>query len=320
MKLLITGATGFIGGRILEIASQYNHQAIAAVRSVPCTESLFNNSTIRFLDLQQLDKKDDWSELFSDIDVVIHCAAQVQQMQKKTGSETNFYHQINTLATLDLANHAMKYGVKRFIFLSSIKVNGESSCTNMPFTETIVSVPEDPYAKSKYAAEQGLLKLAQISNMEVVIIRPPLVYGGGVKANFSSMVKIVSLPLPLPLGSIYNKRSFIYIDNLVDFIFHCCVHPVAANQVFLISDDHDLSTTVLVQELAKAMDKKVYLMPISEKNLHFIAKCLGKQSISERLCGNLQLNITKAKKTLNWTPKYTIFQGFKQTVKGFKKI
>jgi nucleoside-diphosphate-sugar epimerase len=225
------------------------------------------------------------------------------------------YRRVNVEGLMNFARQAAEVGIQRFIFLSSIKVNGEQTGLGKSFTSNETHIPEDPYGLSKYEAEQGLLKLANETDMEVVIIRPPLVYGPGVKANFASLIKLVKKGLPLPLGAVNNKRSLIAIDNLVDFISLCADRersPKAANQVFVISDDEDVSTTELLRKIAKAYDKKQWLISVPVALMKFAAKLLGKSDQVDRVFGNLQIDCTKAKDLLGWKPVITMDEQLKK--------
>ena len=235
-------------------------------------------------------------------------------MQDKAENALDEFRKVNVDGTLNLAAQAAKAGVKRFVFISSVKVCGEHTALGSPFTERDVPNPQDAYGLSKLEAENGLVKIAQQSNMEIVIIRPPLVYGAGVKANFLSMIRAIKRGIPLPLGAIYNKRSFVYVGNLVSLIACCINHPAAANQVFLISDDHDLSTTELLQECAFALGVKSRLLPMPQKLIEVGATLLGKKKVSQRLCGNLQVDISKAKVLVDWKPPYSFKQGIAKTM------
>lgn len=222
---------------------------------------------------------------------------------------------VNFEATIALAQQALERGVKRFVFLSSIKANGEQTDELEKFSEKQNSIPVDFYGHSKYKAEQGLLDLAKNSDMEVVIIRPPLVYGPGVKANFASLVNLVKTSLPLPLGAINNKRSMVAIDNLVDFIALSSDRKrsvKAANQIFVITDDEDVSTTQLLQKIAKAYGKKQWLIPIPVSWMKFMAKLIGKSEMTDRLFGNLQIDCSKAKNLLGWRPVITMDEQLKK--------
>lgn len=203
--------------------------------------------------------------------------------------------------------------------MSSIKVNGEETSLGSPFTPDDVFIPTDPYALSKYEAEQGLLKLAGESQMEVVIIRPPLVYGSGVKANFLNMMKWLYKGVPLPFGAIHNKRSLVALDNLVDLIITCIEHPAAVNEVFLVSDGEDLSTTELLTRVSSALGKKSRLLPVNQKVLEFCLGLIGKKDLAQRLCGSLQVDISKAKRLLNWTPPISVDEGLMRAAESFKQ-
>lgn len=301
-KILLTGATGFVGRQILERLPKSTH---VFGRSKPEHECIFFKG--------ELGNKTDFSQALSGVDVVIHCAARAHVMNDP---ETGLYEQINTLATLSLAKQAADSGVKRFIFISTIKVNGESTEAGGAFHFNDKPNPSDPYGISKANAEIGLYELAAKTNMDVVIIRPPLVYGPGVKANFAAMLKLASKNLPLPLGAIHNKRSLVAVDNLVDLVVTCINHPAAANQTFLVSDDCDVSTTELLKLMTCAAGKKPILLPIPVSWLNAVATLAGKQAVVDRLCGNLQVDISHTKQTLGWIPPITLEQGIARCVAG----
>jgi nucleoside-diphosphate-sugar epimerase len=251
----------------------------------------------------------------NDIDVIIHTAGRAHIMNDSSSNPLEEFRRVNTGGTLDLARLAADSGVKRFVFLSSIKVNGEMTRPGHPLTPDDVPVPDDPYGLSKYEAEQGLLALAQEKGMEVVIIRPPLVYGPGVKANFSSMMKWMGKPVLLPFGAIHNQRSLVALDNLVSFISLCADReksPQAANQVFLISDGEDVSTTQLLRKVAQALNPqspagiKAWLVPVPVSIMTFFAKLLGKGAVANRLFGSLQVDSSKARDLLGWEPVITM--------------
>jgi nucleoside-diphosphate-sugar epimerase len=252
--------------------------------------------------------------------VIIHCAARVHVMDDSAENPLDEFREVNTYGTLNLAQQAAEAGIKRFIFISSIKVNGESTELGKPFTPNDAHIPRDPYGLSKYEAEVGLRAIAEKTGMEVVIIRPPLVYGPGVKANFASMMKWVNKGIPLPLGGIKeNKRSLVSLDNLVDLILTCIDHPNAANQTFLVSDDNDVSTTQLLTNMASALDVPNRLLPIPSSWFTLAAKLTGKPAISQRLCGSLQVDISKTQEMLNWQPPYSSAESMKKTADAFLK-
>lgn len=248
-----------------------------------------------------------------DIDVVIHLLARVHVMHDKVADPLLEFRNINVNATIVLAKTAAKLGIKRFIFLSSVKVNGEST-SHKPFNESDLPNPQDAYALSKWEAEKALRKISKDTGMEVVIIRSPLVYGPNVKANFLKMMQYIKRGIPLPLGAIQNKRSLIGIDNLVDFILTTISHPKAANQTFLISDDEDISTTDLLRRIGKHMGKPARLIPLHPKILFFLFSILGRQDFGDRLLGSLEVDITKAKKLLAWSPPKTLDEGLRAAV------
>jgi len=227
------------------------------------------------------------------------------------------FRRVNVEGTLQLARQAAVAGVRRFVFISSIKVNGEDTTQGIPFSPDGAREPKDAYGTSKCEAEQGLQALAAETDMEVVIIRPVLVYGPGVKANFLSMMRWLSRGIPLPFGAIHNKRSLVALDNLVDLIVTCIDHPAAANQVFLVSDGEDLSTTDLLRRMASALGKPARLLPVPAWLLEFGARLLGKQDLAQRLCGSLQVDISKTRELLGWTPPVSVDEGLRKTAQYF---
>jgi nucleoside-diphosphate-sugar epimerase len=233
------------------------------------------------------------------------------------GTSTNplkEFRAVNVDGTLNLARQAAAEGAKRFVFVSSVKVNGEATQPGQMFSETNTPAPQDPYGISKMEAEQGLRQIASETGMEVVVIRPPLVYGPGVKANFAALMRAVQSGWPLPLGAVHNQRSLVALDNLVDFIITCMAHPKAANQTFLVSDGRDLSTTELVRGLARAAGVSECLLPVPVWLLQAGASLLGKSDAVQRLCGNLQVDISKARSLLGWTPPITVKEGLHRAV------
>lgn len=311
--ILLTGATGFVGSALTQqLHQQQGHTLIATVRHI--TNNL--PPEVWQLPTGELLPNTDWTGAFNDVDTIIHLAARVHVMNDTATDPLAEFRRTNTAATLNLAQQAATAGVRRFVYLSSIKVNGE--CTiSKPFTPQSNNIPTDPYGLSKYEAEQGLMEIAQQTGIEVVIIRPPLVYGTGVKGNFLQLINWLQKGIPLPLGAIHNQRSLVALDNLVDLIITCIDHPAAANQTFLVSDGEDLSTTELLQRMGTALGKPARLVPVSKNILTTGLKLIGKGDIAQRLCGNLQVDISKTKQLLNWIPPVTIEQALKETAQAY---
>lgn len=307
MKIAITGATGFLGDHLLK-ALPAEQLVILGRRDPILPEAIFHRCSI--------DDAANFSGSLVDIKIVIHCAARAHIMSDDAQDPLTEFRKVNTLGTLNLAKQAASAGVKRFIYISSIKVNGESSEENKPFKYDDKHNAQDYYGVSKSEAETALFELGQNTGMEIVIIRPPLVYGEGVKANFAALLKLVGKGLPLPFRRIkQNKRSMVSVYNLVDLIKTCIDHPNAANQVFLVSDDYDLSTAEMVALMAKVQDKKNLALPMPVWCFKLAGKMLNKADVIDRLTGSLQLDITHTKNTLNWTPPYSVEHGFKLAAK-----
>lgn len=308
--ILLTGGTGFLGGSVLKALVHKNVRCLGRQTPSTISDASFYQSEINACS--------DFTVALKDINVVIHCAARVYVTNDSSNEPLEEFREVNTYGTLKLAKQAADAGVKRFIFISSIKVNGESTELGSPFKPDDVFIPIDPYGLSKYEAEIGLRIIAKETGMEVVIIRPPLVYGPGVKANFASMMKWVNKGVPLPLGGINNnKRSLVSVDNLVDLIVTCIEHPNAAYQTFLVSDDDDVSTSQLLVNMAAALSAPNRLIPIPSKWFTLGAKVIGKHAISQRLCGSLQVDISKTKELLNWQPPYSSSESMKKTANAF---
>lgn len=306
-RIILTGANGFVGAHLFsQLERRPELEVVGLCRSQPKDgggSKLHVAGDLGHADL---------SSLLVEVDVLIHAAARVHIMRDEQANPLADYRRVNVEGTLSLARQAATAGVKRFIFISSIKVNGEATTRGGAFSASDVPAPEDPYGLSKLEAERGLMELAADSGMEVVVIRPPLVYGPGVKGNFASMIKMIDKGLPLPLGAIYNKRSLVGIDNLVDLIIRCIDHPAAANQVFLVSDGEDLSTSELLRGVGYALGKPARLVPIPAGLLQLGATIIGKKGMAQRLLGSLQVDISKTCSTLGWSPPYTVEQGLKR--------
>ena len=318
MRIFITGGSGFIGGALLEL--------LVNSKNYISTISRFDYERLDSLDLVirgdigQLNKNNKLSAAVKDVlentDVIIHLAGRAHIVADNSTNPLNEYRKINRDATLSLARIAAKSGVKRFIFLSSIGVNGNQH--SKPFTERDEPNPKEGYAISKYEAEQGLLDLSREVDMDVVIIRPPLVYGPNAPGNFNTLLRWVLKGVPLPFGLIKNRRSFIALDNLTDFIIHCLNYkdtPLACNQVFLVSDGEDVSTSQFLRKVSKAVKSKTILLPIPTSILQFILRVIGKGNIAERLFDSLQVDNFKAKELLNWQPIITMDKQLKKIAK-----
>lgn len=311
-QVLVTGANGFVGRALCAKAVARSFNVRGMTRSPYHLPGGINSYV-----LGSMDENTDWQASLTGSGVVIHLAARVHVMQDTATDPLVEFRRVNVQGTLNLARQAAAAGVPRFVFISSIKVNGEATKLDQPFTADDESVPLDPYGISKMEAEQGLRKIAAETGLEVVIIRPPLVYGPGVKANFQSMMRWLRRGVPLPLGAINNRRSMVALDNLVDLIVTCIDHPAAANQTFLVSDGEDLSTTQLLQRLGRALGKPARLIPVPSMFLKIGAALLGKPAIAQRLCGSLQIDISKTQQLLGWTPPLSVDEGLKKAAEGY---
>lgn len=317
MMILVTGSSGFVGRALVRrLAVEHSpSQVVATVRRMnySCPDGVHQ------LQVGELLHTTDWSSALEGVSVVVHCAARVHVMSDKSLDPLAEFRRVNVGGTAALARQAAAAGVKRFILLSSIKVNGEFTKVDKPFTADDVLMPENPYGVSKHEAEQALRQIAAETGMEVVIIRPPLVYGPGVKANFESMMRWLARGVPLPLGAVtQNRRSLVALDNLVDLIATCLSHPAAANQTFLVSDGEDLSTAELLERMGAAMGKPARLFYLPPALLKLGATGLNKPGIYQRLCGSLQLDIAKTRRLLGWTPPVSVDEGLRRAAEGFR--
>ena len=312
MNILITGVNGFVGLPLSRHLTAAGLQIIGAVRSHDSLTTV--NPNIQLKTIGDIHEITDWRDCLSGVECIVHLANRAHVMNEQSINPLALYRKVNTAGTLHLARQAVAAGVKRFIFISSIKVNGESTLPDQAFTPKDQHIPVDPYGLSKYEAEVGLKLIADHTGLEVVIIRPPLIYGAGVKANFLKMMRWVEKGIPLPLGAIQNHRSMLGLDNLINFIELCLTHPDAAGQTFLVSDDHDVSTTELLKEIAVAMDRPSRLLSMPQHLIEKLLIILGQRHISERLCGSLQLDISLAKTRLSWKPPHTFREQLNKTV------
>lgn len=306
-KVLVTGATGFLGAAVMQkLISDNSVDVLAGVRSakaIPLDVKPFLIGDIT---------SSGFIEGLEGISTIIHCAARVHVMNDKKNDSNCEFRRVNVDGTLRLARQAASAGVKRFIFISSVKVNGEATRLGRPFTADDKPAPQDPYGCSKQEAEFYLRELAKSSDMEVVIIRPPLIYGPGVKGNFASLCALVEKGYPLPLGGIRNQRSLVGIDNLVDLIICCIDHAAAANEVFLVCDKEDLSTSEILQHLAAAMNKPSKLFFVPKLFFQAVAVCIGRKGIAQRIWGSLQLDISKTQELLGWKPIFSVHEGMQR--------
>jgi nucleoside-diphosphate-sugar epimerase len=290
-----------VGSALCPHLVAFGHQVVPAVRQPSGTA----NERI-------VHDKVSWKAALEGCDSVIHLAARAHVMQDREPDPLEAFRSNNVNLTIKLANQAVEAGVRRFVFMSTIKVNGEATAPGCNFTPDDLPAPEDPYAISKWEAEQGLLEIAQRTRLELVIIRPPLVYGPGAKGNFATLLQVVQRGWPLPLGAVHNRRSLVALHNLVHFIILCTTHPQASNQIFMVSDGHDLSTAELVQGLARAARVTPRLLPIPMWVLKGAAALLGKSDTAQRLCGNLQVDISKARRLLGWVPPISVDEGLRR--------
>ncbi len=314
MKVLVTGASGFVGSALCGHLIERGLTTIGIVRHFPANPV----PGVDYQIVSGLSESELREEIFVGVDVVVHCAARAHVMRDSSIDPLAVYREVNVEGTRCLAEQAVNYGIKRFIYISSIKVNGEGT-SGHPFKADDIPAPEDSYGVSKWEAEQVLQKIARNSKLEIVIIRPPLVYGPTVRANFLKLMRLVKSGLPLPLGAIHNSRSFVALDNLVDLILTCLHHPAAINQTFLVSDGDDLSTPELLRRIAKAFGKPLRLIPIPMLLLRTAALLLGKNFFSQRLSGSLQIDIGKAQQLLGWIPKISVDAALLKTTKHFLK-
>jgi len=307
LRILVTGPNGFIGSALVpRLLSAKRFQVRAAVRN-PSVK--LPSGCERDL-VREIGPDTDWTHAVSGVDVVVHLAGRAHVMRATNQDALDAFRRVNVSGTLNLAAQSARAGVKRFVFLSSAKVFGDSG----HYSERDTPVPTDSYGVSKYDAEQGLQRVAAQANMEYVIIRPPLVYGPGAKANFEMLIKAIEAGIPLPLAAIGNRRSFVALDNLVDFIVTCISHPAAANEIFLVSDGEDLSTPDLIRRLAAAMSKRPRLLPVPVPVLKTAAAWIGRRGMAQRLTESLYFDTSKTSRLLGWSAPLSVDEGLRRAV------
>jgi nucleoside-diphosphate-sugar epimerase len=309
--IFLTGSNGFVGSTLLsELEKLPDYRVIAAVRSA--TFPVPDGTVV----VGNIDGTTDYSSALIGVDAVVHAAARAHVMQDEVAEPLAEFCKVNVDGTLNLAKQAVAAGVKRFVFISSIGVLGLNS--SRPFTETDIEEPHDAYTLSKYKAEQGLQKLATETGLEVVIIRPPLVYGAAAPGNFRNLIILANKPVPLPFGAVNNNRSMVYVGNLVSFIICCMQHPSAANQTFLVSDCEDVSIRTLITYIRLCLGRSPFLFSVPVGLFKVAGALIGKQALVDRLVGDLQVDSTKALSLLGWRPPFTVIQGIEATVSYFK--
>lgn len=307
MKILVTGANGFVGHAL--------HTRLVEQRAL--VHAVSRKAEHGCTPIGTIDGATDWSDALRGVVAIVHLAARVHIIQDTVSDPLAEFRRDNVESSANLARQAAQSGARRFVFLSSVKVNGEGTNPGQAYGPDDVPAPSDPYGVSKLEAERALWEVAKESGLEVVIIRPPLVYGPGVKANFHMMMRWLKRGIPLPLGAIHNRRTLVALDNLVDLITTCIHHPAAANQVFMAGDPEDLSTTDLLRRLAAALGVPARLLPIPVSLLEIGAALAGKRTVAQRLFGNLQVDISKAEDILGWTPPVAVDEGLRRAAADF---
>lgn len=317
VKLLVTGASGFVGQALCAELLRHGYSVRAANRTAHSSADRSGMHQEEVV-VGTLDAHADWSAALAGVEVVIHLAARVHVMHDEAASPLEEFRRVNTAGTERLARSAAASGVKRLVYVSSIKVNGEETADGRCYTEHDAPSPQDPYGVSKWEAEQVLQRVAKETGLEIVIVRPPLVYGAGVKGNFVQMLKVLAKGIPLPLASVNNLRSLIYIGNFVDALRLCAIHPAAAGQTFLIGDGEDVSTPELLHQLDVAMGHPARLLPFPPVLLRLAGRITGKSAQIDRLLGSLQVDSSKIRRDLDWQPPYTLQQGLRNTAEWFR--
>ncbi|MFH0984193.1 MAG: SDR family oxidoreductase [Candidatus Omnitrophota bacterium] len=309
IKILVTGASGFIGRGLCPYLKTKGFIVRGAVRGgVRDVEGVDE-----YVEVGDINESTDWRQALTEVDAVVHLAARVHVMNDSSADPLDAFRVVNVLGVAHLARMAAKAGIKRFVFISSIKVNGEGSSRS--YSEEDSPSPEDAYGVSKREAEDVLMEIAVQTGLEVVILRLPLVYGPGVKANFRNLISMVCAGIPLPFKSVRNRRSFIYLGNVIDAIVACVTHPLAVNQIFLVSDGEDVSTARLLEMIARALNKNLFLFPFHLRFLKLVCMTIGREKEIDKLTGSLCADICKIRSLLGWKPPFTMAEGIKASVK-----
>ncbi len=311
-RVLVTGANGFIGKALCEALPSSGCTVLGVIRQNPEPDQ---PTSVKHLAMGDIDESTQWAAAFSGVDSVVHLAARVHVMNDTVADPLVEFRRVNVALTLNLARQAAGAGVRRFVFVSSVKVNGEKTVVGQPFTADDVARPTDPYGISKLEAEKALIELAGQTGMEVVIVRPVLVYGPGVKANFYAMMHWLRKGIPMPFGALDNRRSLVSIDNLVDLLVTCLIHPAAANQIFLVSDGDDLTVTELLQRTAATFGKPARLLAVPLFMLRIAGRISSTEHIIQRLCDTLQVDISKTQRLLAWKPPFSVDAALRKTAK-----
>lgn len=314
-RILVTGASGFVGSALAKHLADRGQPVLAAVRKA--NSSVPSNVELGFVG--NLTPDNDWSNALIGVDTVVHCAARAHILRETTSNPLTAFQLVNVAATVNLARQAAAAGVRRFVFISSIGVNGTQT-TDKPYTVDDMPAPTSAYGQSKLEAEIALREIQRATSLEVVIIRPPLVHGPGAPGNFRRLMLAIYKGIPLPLGAIHNRRSLVALDNLVDLLTTCVHHPAAGNQTFLVSDNEDLSTTQLILRLAHALGRRARLFPIPAWLLQRGAALLGKRELSQRLCSSLQVDISKTRRILGWNPPVSVDEALSKTARHFLSL
>ncbi len=333
MRVLVTGASGFVGQALCHALIKSGHGIRCAVRAGAANKNSGYSHThaeavnsvatkIReareTIDIRDIGPETNWAEALTGIEVVVHLAARVHVLKDRARNPLAEFRLVNVAGTERLARKAALAGVRRLVYVSSIKVNGERT-HEMPFTETDIPAPQDAYGLSKWEAEQALRKIAEETGLEAVIVRPPLVYGPGVGGNFLRLMDWIDGGVPMPLGSIRNSRSLIYLGNLVEALMVCAMHPLAAGKIFLVSDGEDVSTPELIRCLARAMKCRARLVPFPPVLLRLAGALAGKSAEIERLTGSLRVDSSKIFRELQWTPSFSVDQGLRETARWYRR-